>query len=68
MVARRDELARTRRASGFTQETLAEALDVDVKTVGNWEAGKTEPQLGRSLEARASGRVSYAELEPDAGR
>ncbi|MEU0794882.1 helix-turn-helix transcriptional regulator [Amycolatopsis sp. NPDC005961] len=43
MVAKRDELARVRRAAGYTQERLAEALAVDVKTVGNWESGKTEP-------------------------
>lgn len=43
MVAKRDGLARARRSAGFTQEKLAEALHVDVSTVGNWESGKTEP-------------------------
>jgi transcriptional regulator with XRE-family HTH domain len=43
MVVKRDGLARARRSAGFTQEKLAEALHVDVSTVGNWESGKTEP-------------------------
>ena len=43
MVARRDRLARARKAAGYTQESLAETLRIDRTTVARWEAGKWQP-------------------------
>lgn len=44
MVAkRRRKLAAARKAVGYTQETLAHVLHVQVSTVQRWEAGATRP-------------------------
>ncbi|WJK43268.1 helix-turn-helix transcriptional regulator [Solwaraspora sp. WMMA2056] len=44
MTGRRDSFIRRRRAAGFSQEGLAERLQVDRTTVARWERGKAEPQ------------------------
>lgn len=36
-------LARFRKLKDITQATMAEALDIDKRTLANWEAGKTIP-------------------------
>jgi DNA-binding XRE family transcriptional regulator/tetratricopeptide (TPR) repeat protein len=43
-ASRRRGLASARKAAGYTQESLAFALDVDRTTVIRWEAGDNEPQ------------------------
>ncbi len=41
---KRRSFARARKLAGFSQEGLAERLDVDRSTVARWEAGEYEPQ------------------------
>jgi transcriptional regulator with XRE-family HTH domain len=43
MVAKRTALTRARKAAGYSQEALAEALHVASSSVSNWERGLTEP-------------------------
>lgn len=58
-VAQRDlppveERRRLREAAGLSQEQLAKALKSRRETIGNWEAGLTEPRPPR--------RAAYARL------
>ena len=39
------KLKQVRKENGYSQADLADALSVDIKTVGNWERGKTLPDI-----------------------
>lgn len=73
MAVRRSELAKLRKAAGYSQESFAEAMSVDRSTVVRWEAGGNDPQpyqqpkLARLLGVDAEGlrRLLHpAELAP----
>lgn len=44
MTVKRRSFAQARRAAGFTQESLAERLEVNRTTVARWESGEYSPQ------------------------
>ena len=39
------KLKQARKENGYSQADLANELNVDIKTVGNWERGKTLPDI-----------------------
>jgi transcriptional regulator with XRE-family HTH domain len=62
MVSKRDWLVNARKATGFSQEKLAETIGVDRSTIMRWERGETCPQpWARPKLARALG-ISNQEL------
>ena len=40
-----DKLKALRKSYGYTQEKLAQLLNVDQRTISNWENGISEPSL-----------------------
>ncbi|MFJ2957300.1 helix-turn-helix transcriptional regulator [Streptomyces sp. NPDC087270] len=62
MAARR-QLARRRKALGYSQESLAEALRADRATVGRWERGETDPHPYLRPRLAEALRVSVTELD-----
>lgn len=62
MIARREALARQRKAAGHTQESLAALLGVDRSTVARWEAGATTPHPGQRSDLAEALQVCGDEL------
>jgi transcriptional regulator with XRE-family HTH domain len=54
------EIAAARHRAGLSQKALADLLGTDVKTVNNWETGRTKP---RQLEAVRQ----FVQMHPPAG-
>lgn len=63
MARRRDYFAARREALGFTQESLAHQLGVELSTVGRWERGTLMPQPWRRPDLAGVLRVSLQELD-----
>jgi putative transcriptional regulator len=64
-VARRESLIAARKARGFTQQTLADAVGVRVLSVARWERGNIVPSLHLAIRlARVLG-VTVEELFGD---
>ncbi|MEV6448489.1 helix-turn-helix transcriptional regulator [Amycolatopsis sp. NPDC051716] len=63
MASPRRRLARARKAAGYTQETLAFALDVDPSTVNRWERGASEPKVYTRSKVANLLKVSREQLE-----
>ena len=57
-TGKREQLIEQRKAAGFTQESLAEALGVERTTVGRWEAGRGDPQPWKRAKLAAALRIS----------
>ncbi|GLY69712.1 helix-turn-helix domain-containing protein [Amycolatopsis taiwanensis] len=62
MTNRRDALAARREAMGFTQESFAIRLNVELSTVGRWERGTLTPQPWRRPRIAAALGVSLEQL------
>jgi transcriptional regulator with XRE-family HTH domain len=63
MPVKRQRVALRRKAMGFSQEQLAERLDIDRSTVGRWESGETEPQPWIRPKLARALQVSLNELD-----
>ena len=74
MSGKRGRLARRRESLGFSQETLAERLNVDVRTVRRWENGESikgpqpwlRPKLARCLQVSLEQLDELLVVEADA--
>lgn len=63
MAIRRDALAARREVLGFTQETLAHQLGVELSTIGRWERGTLTPQPWRRPDLAKALKLSLEELD-----
>jgi transcriptional regulator with XRE-family HTH domain len=63
MAIRRDALAARREVLGFTQETLAHQLGVELSIIGRWERGTLTPQPWRRPDLAKALKVSLEELD-----
>ncbi|GDY33475.1 helix-turn-helix domain-containing protein [Gandjariella thermophila] len=63
MANRRDALAARREAMGFTQQSFAIRLRVELSTVGRWERGTLTPQPWRRPQIAAALGVSLEQLD-----
>lgn len=65
-------LTAARKAAGLTQQDVADAAGLSLKTLGNYERGYTEPSLGDACRwARAVGKnlhISEAEVQAKRGQ
>lgn len=55
-------LALLRKSAGFTQQQLADILNVSFQTVSHWEHGYCEPSLSQLIQLKVIFAVSYEEL------
>lgn len=63
MAPRRHRLAQRRKALGFTQEALADRLEVERTTVRRWESGETDPQPWTRPKIAKALRLSPEQLD-----
>lgn len=65
------KLKQARKENGYSQADLANALNVDIKTVGNWERGKTLPDIeqlwkcAKVLHTDPNGLLGWYEEHPE---
>src|SRR6266568_3711497 len=63
LAPRRHRLAQRRKAIGFTQEALADHLEVERTTVRRWESGETDPQPWTRPKIAKALRLSPEQLD-----
>lgn len=62
MSALGDKLAALRRKRGYSQQQVADLLDVSRQTVSNWELGQGAPALDKAVELARVLHVSLDDL------
>ena len=62
MITFKENLSSLRKARAINQATLAEVLQVSVKTVSHWETGYTEPSLTQLVQLAEFFDVSLDDL------
>ncbi|SCL69067.1 DNA-binding transcriptional regulator, XRE-family HTH domain [Micromonospora citrea] len=63
MALKRHRLCQRRKALGFSQERLAEALGVERSTVARWESAETDPQPWHRTRIAAALHVTLEQLD-----
>lgn len=58
------KLAKRRREAGLTQEEVAAAVGVSVRTLRRWETGETQPSIKKLSSAFNYIDMSLAKLNP----
>lgn len=58
----KDNLKNLRKLKNFSQQQLAEKLDVSFKTISHWELGYSEPSLSLLIKLKEILNASYEEL------
>ena len=58
----KDSVRALRQEKGFTQGSLAEKLNISLKTVSHWETGYTEPSVSQLIALAELYGVSLDEL------
>lgn len=51
-----------RKENGITQQALADALNITLKTISHWETGYTEPSISQIIELATFFHVKLEDL------
>jgi len=58
----KSNLKTLRKENGITQQALADALNITLKTISHWETGYTEPSISQIIELATFFHVKLEDL------